>query len=170
MTTIKTISAALAAVALSAGVAAAASATTDVNLRAGPGPDYQAIGVIPAGAPVAVMGCSGSWCQVNYAGRAGYASASYLSGDGDGSAAIMTPRAQVYGSTTYAPRAYGPTAYGPAVSGPSATYVDRGYAPYDSYASSDAYDDDGYPSAESFHFSFSHRQPYDRGWIGHQDW
>jgi uncharacterized protein YraI len=164
MTTIKTVSAALAALALSAGVAAAASATTDVNLRAGPGPDYQAIGVIPAGAPVAVMGCSGSWCQVNYAGRAGYASASYLSGDG--SAAIVTPRAQVYGSTTYGPRTYGPMAYGP-----SATYVDRGYAPYDSYASeSDAYDDDGYPSAQSFHFSFGDRQPYDRGWVGRQDW
>jgi uncharacterized protein YraI len=163
MTTIKTLSAALAAVALSAGAAAAASATTDLNLRAGPGPDYQAIGVIPAGAPVDVLGCSGSWCQVSYAGRAGYASASYLSGDG--SAAIMAPRAQVYGSTTYGPRVYGPTAYGPTV-GPSATYVDRSYAPYDSYA----YDDDGYPTAQSFHFSFGDRAPYDRGWIGHQDW
>jgi uncharacterized protein YraI len=159
MTTIKTLSAALAAVALSAGAAAAASATTDVNLRAGPGPDYQAIAVIPAGATVDVLGCSGSWCQVNYAGRVGYASASYLSGDG--SAAIMMPRAQVYGSTTYRAPAYGPTVYGP-----SATYVDRGAAPYDSYA----YDDDGYPTAQSFHFSFSDREPYDRGWIGHQDW
>ena len=39
-------------------------------------------------------------------------------------------------------------------------------APYDSYA----YDDDGYPTAQSFHFSFGDREPYDRGWIGHQDW
>lgn len=159
MTTIKTLSAALTAVALSGGVAAAASATTDLNLRSGPGPDYQAIAVIPAGAPVDVLGCSGSWCQVNYAGRAGFASANYLRGDG--SAAIMTPRTQVYGST-----AYGPTVYGPA-----ATYIDRGYAPYDGYAyGSDAYDDDGYPSAQSFHFSFGDREPYDRGWIGHRDW
>ena len=159
MTTIKTLSAALTAVALSGGVAAAASATTDLNLRSGPGPDYQSIAVIPAGAPVDVLGCSGSWCQVSYAGRAGFASANYLSGDG--SAAILTPRAQ----------AYGPTAYGPMTYGPTATYMDRGYAPYDGYAyDSEPYDDDGYPSAQSFHFSFGDREPYDRGWIGHQSW
>ena len=97
---------------------------------------------------------------MNYAGRSGYASASDPSGDG--SAAMMTLRAQVYGSTKYAPRTYGPTAYGPRSR--SATYVDRGSAPYGSYA----YDDDGYPMAQSFHFSFSDRQPYDRGWIGHR--
>jgi uncharacterized protein YraI len=162
MRTIQTLSAALVALAVSGGIAAAASATTDLNIRSGPGPEYQVIGVIPSGAPVDVLGCTGSWCQVNYAGRAGFASGSYLSGDAR--AAVVVPGVRAYGPTP----AYGPT-YG---------YADRGGSVYDSYAyDDDAYDDDddddygavGYPSAESFHFSFG--RPHDPGYRGgYRDW
>jgi uncharacterized protein YraI len=151
MRTINTLSAAFVALAVTGGVAAAASATTDLNIRSGPGTEHQVIGVIPSGAPVDVLGCTGSWCQVNYAGRAGFASGSYLSGDTR--AAAMVPETQAYGP-----------AYG---------YVDRGGS-YDSYAYDngaydDNYDADGYPSAESFHFSFGEpRYPEYHG--GHQDW
>ncbi|HZO46982.1 MAG TPA: SH3 domain-containing protein [Xanthobacteraceae bacterium] len=81
MTAIKTLSATLAILAVSGGVAAAQSPVTNLNMRSGPGTGYQVLGVIPAGAPVAVLGCDGRWCQVNYAGRIGYANGNYLGGD-----------------------------------------------------------------------------------------
>ncbi len=157
MRTIQTLSAALVALAVSGGIAAAASTTTDLNIRSGPGPEYQVIGVIPSGAPVDVLGCTGSWCQVNYAGRMGFASGNYLSGDAR--AAVVVPGARAYGPA----QAYGPT-YG---------YADRGGSAYDSYAYDNDYDNDydadGYPSAESFHFSFG--QPQYPGYHGgHQHW
>jgi uncharacterized protein YraI len=159
MPTIKTLSAAFAALVVSGGIAAAASTTNDLNMRSGPGPEYQVIGVIPSGAPVDVLGCSGSWCQVNFGGRAGYASASYLSGDAR--ASVMTPGARGYGPS------YGPT-YAPAAPayGPTYGYVDRGYAAPGSYAydddDDDDDDDDGYAAAPTATFG---------GWNGgYQDW
>lgn len=57
-----------------------ASTTTDLNFRAGPGPQYAAEGVIPAGAAVDVAGCldGGEWCEVTYDGQTGYAYSAYL--------------------------------------------------------------------------------------------
>ncbi|MDT8858404.1 DUF1236 domain-containing protein [Paracoccaceae bacterium Fryx2] len=57
-----------------------AMAGTDLNLRAGPGPMYEILGVIPSAAPVAVLGCleAASWCQVSYDGKQGWASGDYL--------------------------------------------------------------------------------------------
>ena len=162
MVTIKTMSAALAALLISGGVAAAASTTTDLNMRSGPGPEYQVVGVIPSGAPVDVLGCSGSWCQVNYAGRAGFASASYLSGDARGAA--MVPSAPAYGPTYgYVDRGYSP-------------YASYGYSPYESYGYDNSYDnnaygaydeDDGYAFAPSYQGWSGGYQ----GWAGgHNDW
>jgi uncharacterized protein YgiM (DUF1202 family) len=53
--------------------------TANLNLRTGPGTSYSVILVIPKGATVTVTGYSGSWAQVTYGGRVGYASTSYLS-------------------------------------------------------------------------------------------
>jgi uncharacterized protein YraI len=88
MLSLKRISVALAALAMSSGVAAAAVATTSLNIRDEPGTQGEVIGVIPVGAQVATLGCNGGWCEVNYAGRKGFASAAYLSGDGRGG--VMT--------------------------------------------------------------------------------
>ncbi|MGH6671659.1 MAG: SH3 domain-containing protein [Xanthobacteraceae bacterium] len=65
---------ATALVMLSAASAAAAPGVvnTTVNLRQGPGTNTPVIGKIPGGAPVNVAGCSGEWCQVTFAGKAGY--------------------------------------------------------------------------------------------------
>lgn len=75
-----TLLAAASALVLSAGAAAAAPATVEsaVNMRAGPGPQYEVIATIPGGATVDVAGCTGSWCQVSFAGESGFASRSYL--------------------------------------------------------------------------------------------
>jgi uncharacterized protein YraI len=79
---------------LSAGAAAAAPAvvSTDLNMRSGPGTQYGVITTIPGGATVDVDGCTGSWCAVNFNGRSGYASASYLQGGasvGGGAVAVV---------------------------------------------------------------------------------
>jgi uncharacterized protein YraI len=57
-----------------------ATAATDLNLRAGPGPTYQILAVIPGTQAVAVEGClaEGSWCRVSYNGTDGWASGDYL--------------------------------------------------------------------------------------------
>ena len=56
------------------------SVTTDLNLRAGPGPNYEIRGVIPAEASVEVIGCieGYNWCEVSYDGQTGFAYGEYL--------------------------------------------------------------------------------------------
>lgn len=63
-----------------AAQAANAIVTTNLNIRTGPGTKYRVIGSIPNGARVDVRGCTSGygWCQVNYAGRYGWASSRYL--------------------------------------------------------------------------------------------
>lgn len=55
-----------------------ATATADLNLRSGPGTGYRPIAVIPRGHPVQVHRCAPSWCNVNFRGIVGWASARYL--------------------------------------------------------------------------------------------
>ena len=59
----------------------AATATTELNIRSGPGPMHEVVGVIPSGGSVTLSGCldDGSWCQVDSAGTVGWASGGYLS-------------------------------------------------------------------------------------------
>ncbi len=66
---------------LSGGLASAAPAVVmeDLNLRAGPGYQHGIVEVIPGGATVDAGRCGGGWCQVNYAGRIGFARSGYLS-------------------------------------------------------------------------------------------
>ncbi len=57
-----------------------ATASTDLNLRAGPGPTFEILSVIPAAQNVVINGClaEGSWCRVSYDGTDGWASGDYL--------------------------------------------------------------------------------------------
>lgn len=93
MLTMKSLSAALAVVAMSGGVAAAQSATTQLNMRSGPGPNYRVINVIPSGASVSVMRCVGGWCRVSFAGRTGFTNAGYLGGGRRAAAVAPAPAA-----------------------------------------------------------------------------
>lgn len=56
------------------------TAWTDLNLRAGPGPGFAIVTVIPAQSAVTVAGCLAeqSWCRVNFDGQEGWASGDYL--------------------------------------------------------------------------------------------
>ncbi len=65
-----------------------ATATTPLNVRSGPGPEYPVIGALPVNGQVNVMGCiEGSlWCQIAYNGAQGpsqgWAYSQYMQGAG----------------------------------------------------------------------------------------
>ena len=63
--------------------ASSAQAVTDLNLRAGPGPQFEILTVIDAKDDTAVEGCldESNWCKVSYEGNSGWAYGDYLSGN-----------------------------------------------------------------------------------------
>lgn len=83
---------ALAAVALPASAATLATATTSLNIRTGPGPEYPVIGAIPDKGQATVTGCiQGSlWCQVTYNGKQGWAYSQYMTGMAGGQAVVVS--------------------------------------------------------------------------------
>jgi uncharacterized protein YraI len=86
-----------AAALLTAGAVSAqtvATASTDLNVRAGPGPQYEVIGVIGVDQQATIMGCleASAWCEVSYAGGEGWAYSDYLIAEYDGAEAVVTER------------------------------------------------------------------------------
>jgi uncharacterized protein YraI len=91
-----------------ATAANAAVVSGDLNLRSGPGTGYRVIDTMPAGSYVDVLGCTGSWCRVQFGGAVGYASASYLGGGGDSyAAAPVYAEPPIYSEPYYAGPAFG---------------------------------------------------------------
>ncbi len=72
----------------------AVSATTDLNVRAGPGPQHQVVGMIGAGQSANLNGCldSSKWCTVAYEGGEGWVYSDYLTGDFGGNQVVLTER------------------------------------------------------------------------------
>ncbi|MFN4156216.1 MAG: DUF1236 domain-containing protein [Paracoccaceae bacterium] len=89
----------------SAYAATEATAWTDLNMRAGPGPVYQIVGVIPTNGVVTVDGCleSANWCKVSFDGTEGWASGDYLTAMVDNTPVVVyTNRDKVaVGTVTY---------------------------------------------------------------------
>ena len=58
----------------------AAVVTTDLNLRAGPAPNFPIVAVIPANATIQLYGCNAelTWCDVGFEGQRGWSYAAYL--------------------------------------------------------------------------------------------
>ena len=73
---------------------ASATATTDLNIRSGPGPQFEAIGVIGAGETATVNGClsEGMWCEIDFNGTAGWAYSDYLTVEAQGATVVLTER------------------------------------------------------------------------------
>ncbi len=69
-----------AAISIPASAAIVAAASTPLNIRSGPGPQYAVIGAIPDRGQATIIGCiQGSlWCQVSYDGKQGWAYSQYL--------------------------------------------------------------------------------------------
>jgi uncharacterized protein YraI len=70
-------------------------ASTDLNVRSGPGPNYPVVGVIGADQSAEVLGCAeaSKWCQVQFSGGSGWAYSDYLIGSVDGRDVVFTERA-----------------------------------------------------------------------------
>ncbi len=69
-------------------------ATTDLNLRAGPGPEYPVIGAIAVDDQAMLNGCieGSKWCEVSYGDLSGWAYSDYLIADNSGVEVIVTER------------------------------------------------------------------------------
>ena len=74
-------------------------ATTDLNVRSGPGPEYTVIGVIAADEQATLDGCAeaSKWCRVTASGVQGWAYSDYLIGDNSGVEVVMTERPEEMG-------------------------------------------------------------------------
>ncbi|MBI1620182.1 DUF1236 domain-containing protein [Aquamicrobium zhengzhouense] len=70
------------------------TATTDLNVRTGPGPQYPVTGVIPSGESAQLHGCieGSKWCSVATQAGDGWAYSEYLSGDFGGDVVILSER------------------------------------------------------------------------------
>jgi len=106
----------LAAMTLPASAATLATATTSLNIRTGPGPEYPVIGAIPDRGQATVTGCiQGSlWCQVTYNGKQGWAYSQYMMGSVGGQMVAVTQSRDVPVIVYDAP----PTTVGTAVVAP----------------------------------------------------
>ena len=64
--------------------------TTDLNVRAGPGPQHQVVGVIGAGQSATLNGCleNSKWCVVAFNGGDGWVYSDYLTGDFGGTQVV----------------------------------------------------------------------------------
>lgn len=78
----------------SAGAQSSAVATTDLNVRAGPGPQYPVVGMIGAGQAADLKGCleNSKWCSVATTGGEGWVYSDYLTGTFGGNAVVLTDR------------------------------------------------------------------------------
>ncbi len=85
---------ALAAVAPTLASSAEAIAATDLNIRSGPGPQFNVVGVIPSGMQTGVDGCLAelSWCKVMYDGVEGWSYSDYLAVGVEEQAVVLTTR------------------------------------------------------------------------------
>jgi uncharacterized protein YraI len=73
------------------------TATTDLNVRSGPDPQFPVIGMIRENRRATVLGCiEGSrWCQVDLRGRIGWAYSQYMVMAGDVVAVLPAPELEV---------------------------------------------------------------------------
>ncbi|ORE85631.1 DUF1236 domain-containing protein [Aurantimonas sp. 22II-16-19i] len=94
---------AMAAAAIPASAQTAVSATADLNVRAGPGPTYEIVGVIGTEDTATLEGCTetGSWCRVTVDGTSGWAYSQYLEADAGGKTVVVTERRTEYPVVTY---------------------------------------------------------------------
>lgn len=81
------------------------SALTDLNVRAGPGPQYPVIGTLAAGQSATLNGCieGSKWCTIAGAGGKGWIYSDYVTGDFSGSRVIVTRRPADAGIAVVAP-------------------------------------------------------------------
>ncbi|TDH34333.1 DUF1236 domain-containing protein [Pseudohoeflea suaedae] len=102
MTLAKTLlgASALTLFAVPAFAAMSVTATTDLNVRAGPGPDYPVTSVIGNNQAATLDGCieNSKWCQVTINGTSGWAYSEYLVADYSGQPTVVYQNYQTIGA------------------------------------------------------------------------
>lgn len=95
--TIITVAVASAAMLSAAQAQTIGTATTDLNVRSGPDPQFPVIGMIRENRRTTVFGCiEGSrWCQVDLRGQTGWAYSQYMTFAGDAVVALQAPELEV---------------------------------------------------------------------------
>lgn len=85
--------------AVPAFAAMSVTATTDLNVRTGPGPDYPVASVIGNNQSATLDGCieNSKWCQVTVNGTTGWAYSEYLVADHSGQATVVYQNYQTIG-------------------------------------------------------------------------
>jgi len=70
------------------------STVTDLNVRAGPGPQYPVVGVLPAGQSATLTGCmeNSRWCAIAEANGPGWVYSDYVTADFGGQRVVLTER------------------------------------------------------------------------------
>ena len=93
---------AVAALVFAGGAATAAPglATSDVNVRQGPGTNFPAVTTIRGGSNLDVQSCNTGWCAVRFGPYAGFVKATYLN--------FGVPRGARYYRSAPSPFLYGP--------------------------------------------------------------
>ncbi|MGE0212931.1 MAG: SH3 domain-containing protein [Parvibaculaceae bacterium] len=95
-------------------LAAQAYTATDLNLRTGPGTEYDRILTIPANTGVGVLACQQGWCRVSAFGQIGWVSASYLAaGEDPNPVIVLQPQIYIGPGHYYRPPHYRPPHYRP---------------------------------------------------------
>lgn len=100
-----TAAAALLALAGAADAQSMVTATADLNIRSGPGPQYEPIGVIGSGQQATLDGCirGSKWCMVEAGGVKGWSYSDYMTGAFQGSQTVVVTQApaEAVPSVTY---------------------------------------------------------------------
>lgn len=83
------------------------SAVADLNVRAGPGPQYPVIGVLANGQSATLSGCleNSKWCMIAEADGPGWVYSDYVTADIGGSTVVLTQRPPDAGITIVEPPA-----------------------------------------------------------------
>lgn len=84
----------MSATAITSAHALNAFATTDLNMRAGPGPQYPVVTTIDNNGGVDIHGCVESWCDLTWQGARGWAYSPYLAVDEGGTRVIVAEAGQ----------------------------------------------------------------------------
>ncbi|MET0867542.1 MAG: DUF1236 domain-containing protein [Pseudorhodoplanes sp.] len=104
------------------------TATTDLNLRTGPGPEQPVIGFIKTRQKANIIGCvEGSlWCQVSFRGKTGWAYSQYMSLQAGGGRIVVREPANLVDVpvTSYDALGYRAPTYGPDVAPIAAAITD----------------------------------------------
>lgn len=70
------------------------SAVTDLNVRAGPGPQFPVVGVLNTGEQAMLKGClpDSKWCAIDEGGGQGWVYSDYVMADFSGNRVVLTQR------------------------------------------------------------------------------